>query len=253
MRSTRLVIALALILAGAACDTEQPTDAGEQIVTITVEGRATVQKWNVWDVWIDVDGNCEINEPPDFEASFKFCEELTGPQNAVGTLVPWRYSAELAVIRAGTTQEELVATSIGTANQFSNLSYYDVRVFQPLADRPCSGTPNGLLSVNGRQVSAANFDVLDGCIGADGLLPANVLGQPGQYDVAVRQGDTVVFRARKGRTDKPSQANPYVGILEGEVEQSARMYIDGVEIEPLGDPSTGSDEGGGISISTRLR
>jgi len=246
MRTMWLVPAFALILPVAGCDTTQPTDAGERLVSIAMTGNGRVAKWNVWDVWIDVDGNCQINEPPDFKASYLYCQELP----AFDTTVPWPYSAEISIIRSGTTTEEVIATTIGTANEFSNLSFYDERVIQQLPNQGCSGIPNGELRVNGRQVSAAHREVMEKCLGAQDLLSVNVLGQPDHFDVAARPGDTIVFRARKQRQDF---AGPYANIVVGSVDQLAVVTLDGVEVDPQGDIATGSEDGGGISISLRLR
>jgi hypothetical protein len=255
MRTLWLVLALALILPVAGCDTTQPTDAGDRLVSISVSGTAKVNKWNVWDVWIDEDGNCEIDEPPDgedYKATYLSCDEL----ERFDTTVPWPYSAEVSIIRAGTTEEELIATSVGTPNEFSNLSFYDEFVIQELPDQ-CSGIEGGELWVNGRQISAAHEEVMARCLGEDDLLPVNVLGQPDRYDIVAQRGDTIIFRSRKS---PEGRSGPYDDIIFDEdtqisfpVTQTAVMLLDGVEVEAQGDPVTGDDDGGGITISLRLQ
>jgi len=247
MRTTWLLLALALILSGAACDTQQPTDAGTQEISITVTGTGKAEVYNIWDGWRDVDGDCQISDG-DFEVSNKLCEALG---TLLDTTVPWRYSAVITVIRADTIPEQLIATSLGTANEFSSVSFYDDTVIRDLANR-CSGIPGDILWTNGRQLTAANFDILSGCLNAIDLPPANVLGSPDSYTVSVQQGDTVLFRARKARPDK-SESQPYNGIADGPVDQFAEVFIDGVPVVPLGDSATGDAYGGGISISTRIR
>ena len=246
MRTTWLLLALALILSGAACDTRQPTDAGTQEITITMTGTGKAEIYNIWDVWDDVDGDCEISEG-DLPLSKKGCR---AQGDDLDTTVPWRYSAVLTVIRAGTTTEELIATSVGTANEFSSVSFYDDTVIRELAN-VCFDDPNELW-VNGRQLTAANVDIMEGCLDYIGLPPANVLGSPDSYTVSVQQGDTVIFRARKARPDK-SESQPYNSIAEGPVDQFAEVFIDGVPVVPLGDSATGDEYGGGISLSTRIR
>jgi len=246
MRTTWLLIALAAILSGFACDTRQPTDAGIQEISITVTGTGTAQIWNIWDVYVDVDGDCEIS-PPDTQLD----PECVGLGTTLATTVPWRYSAVLTVIRAGTTTEELIATSLGTSNEFSSVSFYDDTVIRELQDQ-CSGIPGNVLWTNGRQLTAAHKDVLEGCLQYSGLPPANVLGSPGAYTVEVGQGDTVIFRSRKARSNEGT-STPYNTISAGPLEQFAEVFVDGVSVVPQGDAATGSAEGGGISISTRIR
>lgn len=248
MRTTWLLLALALILSGAACDTRQPTDAGTQEISITVTGTGKAEIYNIWDVWRDVDGDCEISDG-DLDLSSNACD----PQgNDLNTTVPWRYSAVITVIRAGTTTEELVATSVGTANEFSSVSFYDDTVIRELVGQ-CSGIPGELMLVNGRQMTAASFDVMSGCLDIpDPLPPANVLGSPDSYTVSVQQGDTVIFRSRKADPDK-SHSEPYNSISDEPVEQFAEVFIDGISVIPNGDTSTGPGIGAGISISTRIR
>lgn len=251
MRTVWLLLALALILPAAGCDTTQPTDAGERLVSISLTGAARVSKYRIWDVWIDVDGNCRIDEPPDgedYKASYLYCEE----RESFDTTVPWPYSAEVAIIRAGTTQEEIIATSVGTANEFSNLSPYDERIIQQLPNRPCSGVPNGPLYVEGREVSAAREEVMTDCLNKRDLLPVNILGQsdPAEYVVTVKRGDTIIFRSRKSAE---GDSGPYDDIVETSVNQTAMIAIDGVEVVPQGNVDTGNVDMGGISISLRLR
>jgi len=254
MRTPWLLLALALMLSGVACDTQQPTDAGKQVITVAITGTAEADVWDIWDVWIDVDGNCEIDPPPDgddFEASFKGCQQPA--IRPLPTTVPWRYSAVLTIIRAGATSEELIATTVGTSDAFSNLSFYDDTLIQELADKPCSGLAGGQLWVNGKRLTAANQEIMEGCLGMSNLLPANVLGQLDHYDVVVGQGDTVVFRSRKASVDTSSESEPYDDIAIGPVNQFAEVFVDGVAVVPQGETDTGSADGGGISISVRLR
>jgi len=247
MRTTWLLLALALILSGAACDTRQPTDAGTQEISITVTGSGKAAVWNIWDVWDDVDGDCQISEG-DIPLPSKGCRAQA---SELDTTVPWRYSAVLTVIRADTTVEQVIATSVGTANEFSSVSFYDDTVIRELAN-VCFSTTTGELWTNGRQMTAASFDVMEGCLGETNLPPANVLGSPDSYTVSVQQGDTVLFRARKARPDK-TESQPYNSIAIGAVDQFAEVFIDGVPVVPEGDPATGEEYYGAISISTRIR
>jgi hypothetical protein len=250
-----LLLALLLVLSGVACDTEQPTDAGEQIVSVSVTGNGTVEKWDVWEEWSDADGDCD----PD-PNGFRTLECLPA-NDTLSTTVPWRYSAEISVIRAGSTVEEVVATSLGTADEFSSLSFYDdLGAIEPVSNR-CPGDPgtvwvrgNRYSASQGRTESLMDKSIMELCLGySEPLLKeANVLGQVDKFDVVVRQGDTVVFRARKGR-DGTLESNPYDAVAIGAVDQTALMFVDGLEVEPLGDAATGDADGGGISISFRIR
>lgn len=247
MRTTWLLLALALVLSGAACDTRQPTDAGTQEISITMTGTGKAEIYNIWDEWRDNDGDCQISDG-DLDLGTNECD---AQGNDLDTTVPWRYSAVITVIRAGTTTEELVASSIGSANEFSSVSFYDDTVIRELAGQ-CTGDPGDVMLVNGRQMTAASFDVMSGCLGETNLPPANVLGSPDSYTVSVQQGDTVIFRSRKARPDK-SESEPYNTIVDEAVEQFAEVFIDGISVLPDGNTSTGAGYGAGISISTRIR
>jgi hypothetical protein len=245
MRTTWLLLAFALILSGVACDTQQPTDAGTQQVTISVTGTGEAEIYNVWDLWIDVDGDCQVSD-----GDTDLGTECVAQGDTLSTTVPWRYSAVLTVIRAGTTTEELIATSVDTSNEFSSLSFYDDTVIVELGDQ-CDGFPGGVLRVNGKKMTAASREVME-CLDKPNLLPANVLDSPGSYTVSVQQGDTVIFKARKARPGFTA-SKPYDSIALSPVDQFAEVFIDGRSVLPEGDAATGSGEYGGISISTRIR
>ena len=250
-KSWGLVGATVLLLAGSSCDSTQPVDAGVQTFSLGVQAFASTNLYDVWDATEDTD----FDGTPDTPAGL-LCLET-----AVTTIaeVPWNYAAQISIIRAGTTTEEVIATSIDTLNDFSSRTAFDEVIF---AQRSSFSSGN-FFYTNGRSVSASHRDVIEGirtpqrapvfrsqCLQLNLTVPQeNVLGSPGTFDVPMSQGDTVVVRARK----QLNQVADLSGRFNNNPQLGALTFLEGRAISPIGTTGSTTGDGSGFSFSFTLR
>ena len=229
------------VFAVAGCSSTQPDSIGTRTGSVGFKASATVGIYNCYEQWRDTS-----NPPdgiPDQFITF-LCEPVveqtpTGPIQLRATrAVPWRYSVEITVIRAGTSNEVLMVSSDGTTvgssvepgdevDDFESLTGYD-------PDQPDVPDKNvgDIYFINGKQVSAGSPLYL-GTIPIDPGVP-NILLLPTTFDFSVNTGDTVIVRARK---QPIQQAPPYLPPSpDPEIKLTSTLSISGVAVAPRGTP-----------------
>lgn len=262
--------AMGLLIAAAACDTNQPTDAGTQVVSVTTQAFGLTEAIRVYDIWLDVDQDGS----PDIDTGDKRCV-TTG--NFVNAPVPWPYSASFSIIRAGTSNEVEVASTIRSDDPFSNLTPYDDNIRQTVPNLQTQGKCQGGANdgefcsnstpclpescgprvwhfLDGREVTSSNLDYILNCTAFGPQIGvANILGEIGSFDFDMSPGDTMVFRARKTLTG--DDAFPYEEFLRlnSSVSMNSGFFIDGRGVTPNGDSNASGAEGDGYTASVRLR
>jgi hypothetical protein len=258
-----------LLVATAACDTKQPTDAGTQTVSVTAQAFGLTEAIRIYNVWQDTDSDGN----PDVDTGDKRCI-TTG--NFVNAPAPWPYSASFSVIFAGTTQEVQIRSTTASSDPFTNLTPYDDQIRQNVSNlqtqgKCVGGTNNGNFCLSsttcpggscgprvwhflaGREVTTTNLDYIQNCTSLGPQVGvANILGEVGSFDFEVSPGDTIVFRARKTLT---VNSFPYATFLRlnNSVSMNSGFFIDGRRVTPDGDPNASDAEGAGYTASVRLR
>jgi hypothetical protein len=229
-------IAAASVLGSLSCSTTQPTSAGPQVVAVTASAFGLVQVFLVYEKFEDV------SQPPDGVPDLFRAYECVPQNQFVSVSIPWPYSAEAAVIRAGTVDEIIVAAS----EPFSNLTPYDTATPQPVSDLAPSPP---FYFINGVQTTTASPFFLERCRPGVTFEPSNILGQPVVFEFELAQGDTFVFRARKQLI---VDASPYAQIPLSVPDMTANFFVDGRQVTPSGTTSDSQDGGGfTASVSTR--
>ena len=189
-RSMPAIFAIAAsILATVGCDSEQPASSPETTASLTITARADVDKNFCWDLWQDLDssGDCE------FDTQTKFCE-VADLGSKDSQAVPWRYSAQVSILKAGTTTPQIVASSVipgDSVFDYVSLTPYDP-VVAPGFQKPSA---DGFCYLNGVKVSRGTQYWVE----ANGYVlgPANVLEHIPSLEFQLALGDTVIVEARK--------------------------------------------------------
>lgn len=238
MRQAWVLVVASLLLGVAGCNTKSPLDAGVQTVSIALEARGQVFVWSIWDV------NGNPNAP--------YCQRQTS-SDGTPTLreapVAWPLIVEISRILPGSTTVEVLASSIGTQNEFSSISPYDDRILNNPPDTVVGGLP----ATNGRTVTTGSLDYLVHCAGfssAD-LPSANLLGSPGTFDIPVEQGTTIIVRTREQLYG--DQSFPFTASTPGPPSLSGFTSVDGVSVTPDGTSFVSDEDGGGFTFSIRVR
>jgi len=238
------VLALAILLAG--CDSTQPESAPAQTAQIAFKASAVVDVYHCWEVWSDT------SDPPDgtpdtFTDSYT-CEQLFSspevPLKQQAENAPWRYSIAITVIRAGQTQEEIIAASIipgDSIEDFVSLTPYDSNS-DTGGQKPFDGQ---FYYLNGRRVTNANPLYF-----ASRGLPIdtpNVLLETPTYDVNLNVGDTLIVRARKqAYADSPGWLDTS---SDPSLVLSATVTLGGISLPLEGTASSPTEDKAGVTFS----
>jgi hypothetical protein len=252
-----------LLLAAVSCNTTQPADAGPQTFSVGVTSAARTGIYDIWEEWFDANGDGGINDVGTCSVSATACSDamdcpaaetcvfediflryICSQTLAQDVLIPWRFSADISVVRKGATEEEMVATSVGTADEFSNLTPYTDGFFG--VPGPVGNNPP-IYYINGRRDAGGGRDYLGNCLGKV-LDESNVLGQTPRFELTLNQGDTVVIRVRK---QKLEDADPDF-IPESLPTLTISGFLEGRVVSLQGNPDTTGD-GGGTTQSFTLR
>jgi hypothetical protein len=240
MRKTWCLIGLlSLLVTAASCDSKQPVQAGEQLFSIEVQSTALVNVYNVYDEWLDTP---PLDGVPDTPTGDVHCDPSG---DFLIAIVPWNYSAEVAIIRAGETEEELIATTRQTPEPYSNLTVYGEGTQGPAPNLPPDGNTYFL---NPRRLLQSDRFVFEECFGNTQTEDPNILGEFPRFDVVMDQGDTVVFRARKS-PQAPFGSAGY----ESEPGLGATVFLDGATVTPSGRTSSTPGSGTGFSFAFTLK
>jgi hypothetical protein len=252
MRSiSRLVLVVLAVAGGFSCDSDDPLTRGSGIAQIYIQG---VALRHVYDVQVrkqdlNDDGVPDNNSdplPPLDPVVGAICTQVlndTGAPLLSEGIAPWPYSAEISVLRAGTTAPVVLATSIGSPDVFGSISLdYDPDLI-PLDPLP----PEGSFYYNGFRVTTASRLYLQYCLGVPNLPEPNILGEPYPFEVSVNSGDTVLVKARK----ELQTSAPFV--LGSEPRLIGIIRLDGTTVQTTGTTVSTDAPGSGLSFSYTVR
>lgn len=233
--------ALGLVFVTAvSCDTEQPTAQGARTAGIQFVARAPVANMqDLWDRYRDLNNNGQLDSGEPFRGVL--CEPigLEVPEDAP---VPWTFSVEISVIRAGTVTPILVTAPVARAD-FRSTTVDDQRVI--LGVTPELPAFDGFVHVNPRRVFDGNLTALAGCYGAV-VEEANIAGEDSPFLVDLAPGDTIIVKAGKN----PAPPVPIFG--EEGLFFTGVITLDGRTIVPDGVIDT-RDADGRLSFSYTVR
>lgn len=227
-----------LMALGLSCDSTSPLQLETTDLTISVTAtNGAVPAYNIWDMYEDSDGDMQ---PDDLDGDgtgdlFLWCEPSFVSFNP--TFVPIEFGAEISIVRAGTTEREVLTSPAGTLID-ANLSEYDpavqfglvpaknpITVIQDTVLGPVtrtfvfdnlgtfSGTQRRLGTAARREVVSATYNPLSewgsqqspvqyghqaGLCSLADPGPANLDGQGLPLSITLNKGDTLIVEARLG-------------------------------------------------------
>jgi hypothetical protein len=255
MRSQWRFVGLLLLLAlGGGCDNVAPLQIEEQTYELRVVGTSVgrIPALNVFDLYEDGIGERSL-----------FCVTPVPAVTLLPTSVPWRYSIQIEILRAGETEPEII-TSTAALDPDLNMTDYDTTsVTGALADKdPIVIGTRTFRFENPRRLSAANRDVMAAtsnpltqldpatyvlgaglCSNANPGL-SNIDGAPQPISIVLNKGDTLLVQARKSDT-----APPGVWYLPNEAAIRGVLLLDGSEITVRGNRTSSVATGAGFSFS----
>ncbi len=267
MRSSVRWVGVVCILALApGCDTTQPQQVGVQSMQIRMNATSLVDVYNVWEEYYDAD---QDGVPDPYDPSGNLLDppvqvvcQLTTQQASAP--VPWPYSLEISVLRAGETVPEVVTSQDALDSDF-NLTPYASGTFGAQPNPPCPSpkvcNPLGQLAATDRLVidspfSDPNRDPANPnryrCPGAPGLGDPRMGGTtnaplPPPFTIDVGKGDTVIVKARKA-------LRPLNGVeVLIEPRLTAQTFLGGRLVAPAGKTSSSEDPGSGVSFSFTVK
>jgi len=273
MRSSWKLTGLLLLVAlTGACDSTQPQQVGQQSLELRVIGvGAQMPSYFVYQFYEDLPPYNQQQDPG--EDLYLFCKDAAGFQDISPQSVPWNYSLEVSILRAGETAPEVITSPEGLDVEF-NLTEYDTSVGS-------GSTPfrNPIVLDNGRTfrflnpgriLSAANREVrmaTSNPLSDSGVAPYGTVGQgrcsagdPGEPMIDgggiplvldLQKGDTVVVNLRRAN-DLPDNFPNDPDLLTAEPRIRAILSLGGRELQVRGEAVTGLEPSSGISFSYTL-
>jgi hypothetical protein len=242
-RRTRLSIlaAIPVALATLGCDSTQPDQITSQAATLSVGARAIVDTYDCYEVW-------DVSQVPETNLGVLCGEDSQGKAERA---VPWHYSLEVSLLRAGQTTPEVIGSSVvpgDTMNDFVSLTPYDT-VVENAAAKPAE-PPYEFR--NGKRVSRGSEEYLTSLGVQANLGPPNILeqtlpeGAP-TYGFDVNPGDTIIVQARK----QPDAEGPPSVTFDPnpELRITGVLTVAGVQVQVSGEPTSQDANKAGISFS----
>jgi hypothetical protein len=277
----------------AACDSTQPLEADQKMAQISFQGASALTRtYNVWDMYEDADGD---TLPDDLDGDgvgdlYLFCQDIgVGSQALTPASVPWRFSVEVSIIRAGTTVPEVLTQEAALLID-ANLADYDtavqfnltapknpITVTDGMATRTFLFDNDASFGLGPRRLTAANRDVVlalenplttinpvtygqgRGLCSNGDPGPAVVDGGSPPFEVVLGKGDTIIVEARRGESaPEMVYVNPDTGVTTSlfspQPELSGTLVIDGRVAEVNGTVTTaGLTVGSPISYTYTIR
>jgi len=234
------------ILATASCDSEQPATTTSAAASLTVSASAQVDNNWCWDMWFDEDGvgGCE------FDLQQKFCQVVDNEAKNSHP-VPWRYTVQVSVIRAGQTTPQVIGSSVvpnDNVQDFVSLTPYDP-VVSPGIPKANDGQIcylNGVTVSRGTQtwLQANGYD-----IGTPNILETNP-----SFDFELQQGDTVIVEARKqSRNDAPNFLQDPEDLSDADLILTGTLTVAGGSVLVNGTQFSPTADKAGFSFSYTRR
>jgi hypothetical protein len=246
-RLTPAIFAIAaIILATAGCDSEQPATSPSTTATLSIKASADVDKNFCWDVWSDLDGNGDC----EFDNQQKYCETADGGSKNTRP-VPWRYSAQVSILRAGTTTPQIIASSVvpgDTVPDYVSLTPYDP-VVEPGIPKPSA---EGICYLNGVKVSRGTQYFVE----ANGYIfgPPNVITHTPVLEFELALGDTVIVEARKQAVfDAPNYLQAPDDTSDVNLYLTGVLLVGSGEVQVNGTTSSSAADKAGFSFSYTRR
>lgn len=242
------------VIAVSGCSSTQPDSIETRSSSLGFEAKALADIYDCYEDWLDVDA--------DGTPDVKYSDSLdcipaleNGAPMRADRAVPWRYSILITVVRAGTTNEDLVTSleeTIGGLTEFPSLTDYDPDETPAPARAPEVNDTGDHYYLFGLRLSTGSPIYLTN-IGVDPGVP-NILNVTPTFDFNLNTGDTVIVRARKQLL---AQA-PLGGPTYENLKISAVFAVSGVQVAPQatppGNPPTSStDDASGITFSFTVR
>ena len=262
-----------LLVAGlSSCDQTEVAQLESQGLGVRIFApNALVELYNVWDLIEDNDDDGQ----PDDGMTWLYCEFIPVPPTAPPVTispvsVPWKFSIQIDVLRAGGTEFETVS---GTPylDPNSNIAEYDTTVVSGFTPPkvPLTIDDGGTLRTfkfpNPRRLSSANRDVveaitnplyefdpttygyLDGLCSVGDPGPSDIAGDEQPFDFDLGKGETLRVQARKSFTAPPEMVDAAGNsLILLEPALAGRMALDGKGINVRGDPSSTNAPGDGV-------
>jgi hypothetical protein len=247
-----------LLALAAGCETTQPLQIDEETYELQLLCDPN-DRLPAYDVWA-------MTEDGVPEVVYLFCE--SAGEFEVES-IPWNFSIEVEILRAGATAPEEVTTS-DALDPLTNLTKYDwsepvygvtpskspitiddggnLRTFsfEPIA-RFSAANELVMMSISN---PLSDFDPNTYGLG-DGLCsnhypgPAGIDGMAQPVSLQIRKGDTLIVQARKD-VDHPQGFN-YLGDNQPLIE--GQLLLDGQEVTVRGENRSSLDPGAGFSFS----
>ncbi len=249
---------VALVLLGTVgCTTEQPLQTGSQVLRVmpfTASATYPVLCYqDVWDVFADQNGNGQADPG---ECVGLECGDFSCPSTPSVRAVPWGYTVEIVVIRAGQVVRTVVTPSGAASGSILSVTEGDPDFTANQSPPPPA--PPGRFHRNPRALPETNLQWVQWCSGFLNVPGANLAGRsdpdpndpgicgsptPSPWDIEVQSGDTVIVNA--------GFANDSVGPYTGP-NFNGSMTLDGQPITPNG-ITFGSEPGAHLSFSYTVR
>lgn len=227
-----VLLVLVAALAGASCDTSQPTRSGPTTVEVQIDARAIV---NIFDCY-DRLNNGVMDRIACFPAAGSSVADRT---------IPWAFSFRIIILRAGETLPDILAGSVNdpTFQVFGNTTRFD-----PISETGPLRPPDGSFTYeNPRRVSAGHQDFFMGWVDFGGgnirsPLPVpevNILhvppatpGASPRYAFELNPGDAIIVEAAKQLTASGPNLFPSGGGQLPSIELSAQLLVAGALTTP---------------------
>lgn len=280
----RLGGSLLLVCLAGSCDSTQPLQV--EVQTLDIELLAVDGQARLVDAWDFFEDNDMDNQPDN--GTFLFCQRVTsGTILTTPISVPWNFSVEVSILRAGESVAERLTSTSALSPTFNKAKYDTILVRGSTSARPnnvppATGNPPLWVEINGRffrfvvrgRLTSVNRDVIastsnplttmspstygymSGLCSISDPGPASIDTVPQPYSLEIRKGDTVIVEARKSLFPPAGIVdNMLNSLILREPAITGRMFLDGNRIEVEGSQTSGgqTDPGSGISIRFTAR
>jgi hypothetical protein len=247
-------VTIVSVFAAAGCSSTQPDSIDTRGATLAFNAKATVALYDCYEEWQDTTGPDGIPDGiPDEKINDSLqCVRATenGLPLTAARDVPWRYTLVITVVRAGTTNEQILTSTDGVPGfdiEGVSLTNYDVGDSAAVPEN-FFNTETGTYYLNGRRLSTGNLSYLTNA-GVETGIP-NILNVYPTFNFDLNTGDTVIVRAVKLYLFQAPSGSP----VYEDIRLSAEFKISGVDVTahstPEGNPPTSPPEDAtGITFS----
>lgn len=299
---SRVATLMLLSVLWVGCDSTDPAQVETQTVELTMlatgapkfTGGTGVKSFDTWVMFEDGDLDPATEDPVDFDGDgegdrFLWCQNVSGfpPSHNTPSSVPWSYTLQISIIRAGQTEPEVLTSQQALLeNPALNLTRYDGSITSSLTSHKqpicidaanlvvpnCSGNVDRMfrfvnnsslrrkMSQANLMVASATFNPLSDVNSSFGLglgLCSEVYPGPPVIDgqnpwlLEINKGDTIIVEARRGMSAPAGL--PFSGTLADKVSLEARLAVDGRVVGVNGISGSAAQGGAPIKFSYTSR